>query len=357
MDLLVKVSPYNSTSLLLTFESGEQRVLDINRLFNFNDPHLSDAIKLRWKTMYDEGEFFHYDILDGDLVFGGWVEIFAEDLKKQTVPLAIYQKLELENKIFVHYGSNHFDQSRFVEAKNWCGLNAKPYGGLWGSPVDSEKSWLKWCERNEYKSYLKEECFYFRLVTAYNWTTIRSKEEWLKYPKRSDVAYEKYTILDFEKIMKTGIGDGIPFYAIATEFEDEDEYEECFPGYDCDSIIVLNDSILIENYDAKRMEHPLKLTDLKPVYPFMEIRGNIQVCCLLRSPDEKAYIYFEEPDIHYGFKILVACITDGRIVEVGGYSEEEAYALIEEMKPFTSEIERIVHENRILLVQPQIGDV
>ena len=34
MDLLVKAENYNKTSILLTFESGEQRVLDINHLFD-----------------------------------------------------------------------------------------------------------------------------------------------------------------------------------------------------------------------------------------------------------------------------------------------------------------------------------
>ena len=82
----------------------------------------------------------------------------------------------------------------------------------------------------------------------------------------------------------------------------------------------------------------------------MEIRENIQVCCLLRSPDEKAYIYFEEPDVHYDFKILVACISDGRIVEVSGYTEEEALDLIEEMKPYRKDFEQILAEKRVFMV-------
>lgn len=51
------------------FKSGEQRVLDINWLFTaWNDPHLSCAIKQRWKKMYDNGAFFNYEIQLGDLV-------------------------------------------------------------------------------------------------------------------------------------------------------------------------------------------------------------------------------------------------------------------------------------------------
>lgn len=167
-------------------------------------------------------------------------------------------------------------------------------------------------------------------------------------PKRKDVP-PNCEVIDFERIMRHGIGDGCPLYAIETAFEDDDEFSDCFLGYDCDSVVVLSDRILIENYDAKVSDNPLKLTDLTPVFPFKQIRGNIQVCCLRRSPDEKAYIYFEEPDIHYGFKILVACISDGRIVEIGGYTQEEAHGLIEEMKPYRKELEQILADNRVLL--------
>ena len=41
----------------------------------------------------------------------------------------------------------------------------------------------------------------------------------------------------------------------------------------------------------------------------------------------------------------MACITDGRIVEIRGYSEAEAMELIEEMKLYKSEIEE--HSNGI----------
>lgn len=40
VDELIAVRPHNNTSLLLTFASSEQRVLDINRLFNIQHKHL-----------------------------------------------------------------------------------------------------------------------------------------------------------------------------------------------------------------------------------------------------------------------------------------------------------------------------
>jgi hypothetical protein len=96
-DVLIKAEDYNKTSILLTFESGEQRVLDINHILTIsNDSHLSDSIKQRWKIMYEEDDFFKYKILSGDLVFGTWVEIFAEDLKKQTIDFDTYHKFYAE---------------------------------------------------------------------------------------------------------------------------------------------------------------------------------------------------------------------------------------------------------------------
>lgn len=349
-DVLVEAEDYNKTGILLTFASGEQRVLDINHIFNIgNDPHLSDAIKQRWKIMYDNGDFFKYEIISGDLVFGGWVEIFAEDLKKQTTALDVYQYFERSEKLFVHYGSAHFDKSRFIEAKNRKGIDTKPNGGLWGTPVESQNTWLKWCAENDYRTYDTENCFYFRLDTPCNWKTIHNKEEWKQLPKREDVL-DRFEVIDFETVKRDGIGDGYPIYAIETAFDDDDEFFDCFRGYDCDSVVVLNDAILIENYDAKYCNNPLKLTDLLPIHFFKEIRENVLVSCLLRSPDEKTYFYVEEPDIHYGFKILVACISEGRIVELGGYTEEEALALIEEVKPYKGELEQILAKERVLLV-------
>lgn len=66
----------------------------------------------------------------------------------------------------------------------------------------------------------------------------------------------------------------------------------------------------------------------------------------MKSPDDKCYIYYEEPDAHYGFKTLVACISDGRIVETGGYSEQEAKELIAGMMPEKEEIEKIIKNKK-----------
>ena len=89
-DRLIQAEVYNETSILLKFESGEQRVLDLHYLLALeNEPHLSEAIKQRWRTMWEEGDFLNPKVLSGDLVFEGWVEIFGEDLKRWTEKINI----------------------------------------------------------------------------------------------------------------------------------------------------------------------------------------------------------------------------------------------------------------------------
>ena len=64
-------------------------------------------------------------------------------------------------------------------------------------------------------------------------------------------------------------------------------------------------------------------------------------------PDEKMYVYCEQPSEHYFLKSLVACISDGRIVEVCGYTEKEANLIIEEILKDKDELERRIIENRV----------
>lgn len=89
-DRLIKAEVYNETSILLTFESGEQRVLDLHHLLALeNEPHLSEPIKQRWKNMWKKENILKSKVLSGDLVFEGWVEIFGEDLKRWTEKINI----------------------------------------------------------------------------------------------------------------------------------------------------------------------------------------------------------------------------------------------------------------------------
>ena len=56
--------------------------------------------------------------------------MFAEDIKERTIEFDIYKHFEKREKIFVHYGSKHFDNSGFMKVHNRIGCDTKPDGGL-----------------------------------------------------------------------------------------------------------------------------------------------------------------------------------------------------------------------------------
>ena len=224
-------------------------------------------------------------------------------------------------KFFVHYGAEHFDRNCFTPVRNSKNdkNHKKLVGGLCGYPVDPK-----------YRE--EKNCFFFRLASPCNQAVISSREEWEKYPKQPQATVSGHAVLDYQRIARQGLGDGIPIYAIVTQFADRQAFRECFWEDNGDPVLVLNDAILIENYDAKYTENPLTLEDLLPLRHFKTLGKDIEVSCPLRSPDGKRYVYVEEPSTHYGFKTLVGCLSDERIVEVCGYTEQEAKDLMAKIK-------------------------
>lgn len=57
-------------------------------------------------------------------------------------------------------------------------------------------------------------------------------------------------------------------------------------------------------------------------------------------------IYSEQPDEFYGFKAMVACISDGRIVETCGYTLDEAKKIMSEIMKEKEEIKSLILSNR-----------
>ena len=127
----------------------------------------------------------------------------------------------------------------------------------------------------------------------------------------------------------------------------EKDLEEYLPGFDCDSIIVLDDYDLVENYDAKITDKPLTLRQLLPMKWYKTICGDIELSVLCKSPEDKHYVYCEQPDSHYGFKTLVACITDGRIVETCGYSEKEAKEILAEVMKHKGRLDELISDSEV----------
>lgn len=74
----------NDHQILIYFSDGRKRLFDISYIMN--DLEMSEAMKFRWRKMVENGNFANVELLYGDLVWPGWVEILSGEILKFTVP-------------------------------------------------------------------------------------------------------------------------------------------------------------------------------------------------------------------------------------------------------------------------------
>lgn len=139
---------------------------------------------------------------------------------------------------YIHYGHNNFDITKFDKIANIPAFT-KPFGGLWGCRVDSENDWKKCCEELELKRNV-DEYFIFSLKESSKILTIDRCEKLLDLPRAKDgINLTIYTVLDFEELSKEY--DAIEILIS----EDGYLYRELY-GWDCDSILVMNPHVVIQ---------------------------------------------------------------------------------------------------------------
>lgn len=80
----VDLKPLNDHQILIDFSNGEKRLFDLKYVMNCQE--VSETMKARWKIMVEKGNFSHVEILYGDVVWPGWVEILSSELLKFTTP-------------------------------------------------------------------------------------------------------------------------------------------------------------------------------------------------------------------------------------------------------------------------------
>lgn len=150
------------------------------------------------------------------------------------------------NKTFIHCGSEHFDKSIFEPIKNrpQGGWLIKPYGGIWGCPIDSEYSWREWCLANDFNTNKLKQSFLFKLTDSARILFIDSIEVLDRlystgYRNKHSYSpfYREEYCLDFEKLSND-------FDAIIVMM-DADIYWALY-GWDVDSILILNPDCVVE---------------------------------------------------------------------------------------------------------------
>lgn len=151
---------------------------------------------------------------------------------------------------YIHYGSKEFDITKYEPIKNeevWI----KPYGGLWGSPVNSERDFKMFCEstfannrRDNTKigEYLSKS-FLFTVKDTANIHYIHDMNTLLELPTIDYYKVSRLSVyIDFEKALSMGI-DAIE-YKYPTNQSILNPYYNALYGWDCDSILVMNPDII-----------------------------------------------------------------------------------------------------------------
>lgn len=146
--------------------------------------------------------------------------------------------MKIEQIEFIHYGAKEYDPSKFKPVSNRF---AKPKGGLWGSPVDSEWGWKEWCEAESFADC--NEGFRFKLKKGSKVFIIDSYKDMMDLPFKcySETEYQvKY--LDYESSSRK-------YDAIWLTEKGQVETQFSEPvnlyGWDCESILVMNPDPII----------------------------------------------------------------------------------------------------------------
>lgn len=155
------------------------------------------------------------------------------------------------DNVYVHFGSEHFNKERFVSVENRIAFT-KPYGGLWGSPINTECNWENWCKSNDFELKRLEKCFYFKLKSKAKRLYINNVDQLKELPKVKQpeiFSINLWDTLDFEKLSEE-----YDALEITLTYEDKTKIEDLWSGglyqrlygWDVDSILVMNPDIVEE---------------------------------------------------------------------------------------------------------------
>lgn len=158
---------------------------------------------------------------------------------------------------FVHYGcdADDFDREKFQTIKN-IPYSAKPSGGFWASPTRSGGrtifgGWEWFCHEAGYQPVRGlDRKFYFCLDSNAHVIRIETIDDYNALPKIAagdEAVGGGRELIDFEECVRRGI-DAIEYaYSDAHRNEDMgDEMDLRLQGWDCDSILIMNPDIILQ---------------------------------------------------------------------------------------------------------------
>ena len=209
----------------------------------------------------------------------------------------------LSKNIYVYYGFEHFNRDLLKKDNN----KDIPKFSLVGISLKSENGWKKWRNDNNVNSISKKDYFCFRINN--NNLALENIDDIKKLPHYTN---KGRVIIDYEVLLKMDY----PIYALHMK----SKVAKYLLGIEYDCVLVLSDVCLIENYSAKDTDNPIIFEDICPLKYYKKIFNNVHVSVNKNKLDNKYYAYVEESDSYYGFKSLIICLLDGKIIENRGYS-------------------------------------
>lgn len=150
------------------------------------------------------------------------------------------------NDTYIHYGSPSYEVNKFDTPRNKLGT--KPIGGLWGTPINGNLRWDKWCKENNFREDRLNTSFKFQLAENAKVLMIADEKDLYGCPKITvSTDYPRYFrempwhsgAIDYEKLIEMGID------AVQVCLDKSEVYFLMY-GWDCDSIVVLNPNVIKE---------------------------------------------------------------------------------------------------------------
>lgn len=136
--------------------------------------------------------------------------------------------------IYIHYGSDKFDISKFENIENNIYSTKPVIGGLWASPKDSKNSWN---ETMIIKRPQDNKFFTFKISNEAKILMIEKKEDLEHLPRLIPDGTGNFNIiLDFEKISRK--------YDVIYCDASKEEINSLLPNWDCECILVINPNVI-----------------------------------------------------------------------------------------------------------------
>lgn len=147
--------------------------------------------------------------------------------------------------VFVHYGADHYDVSRFKTVQNSEWAKPKHGTGYWMSPIDSEFGWKDWCKAEDFRECREGNSVRLKFREGSKIVVIDSYKDLDSLPHHSgrhgSILFSEYP--DFETISE--FADAI-WLTEKGQLETRTSQPKTLYGWDCESVLVINPNSIAE---------------------------------------------------------------------------------------------------------------